>query len=98
MRVVGTRRRLLVSRIALICVAVGLGSSSATRQVQTPAAPASADKDVTFRAAAQEVLVDAAVVDKQGNFQRNLTRQDFKILEDGKEQKITSFSLESAGA
>jgi VWFA-related protein len=57
-------------------------------------------RDATFRAGTQDVLVDAVVVDKKGIFQRDLTRQDFKLLEDGKEQKITSFSLEhgSAGA
>ena len=49
----------------------------------------------TFRAGAEEVLVDAVVTDKKGHFQRDLTRNDFKIFEDGKEQKITSFSLES---
>lgn len=28
------------------------------------------------------------VVDKKGNVQKDLARQDFKIWEDGKEQKI----------
>jgi VWFA-related protein len=50
-----------------------------------------------FRAGTQEVRVDALVLDKKGAFQGNLTRDNFKISEDGKEQKITSFSLESAG-
>jgi VWFA-related protein len=50
-----------------------------------------------FRTGTQEVLVDAVVLDKKGNFQRDLTQQDFRIWEDGKEQKITSISLESAG-
>jgi hypothetical protein len=53
--------------------------------------------DATFRAGTQEVLVDAVVVDKNGNFQRDLTQQDFKISEDGKAQQITSFVLQSAG-
>ena len=33
-----------------------------------------AQAPATFRAGTQEVLVDAVVVDKKGNFQRDLTR------------------------
>ena len=50
-----------------------------------------------FASGAQEALVDAVAIDKKGAFQRNLTQKDFHVFEDGKEQKITSFSLESAG-
>jgi VWFA-related protein len=51
----------------------------------------------TFRAGVQEVTVEAVVTDKKGNFQRDLTRDNFKLWEDGKEQKITSLSLEGSG-
>lgn len=54
--------------------------------------------DVTFQANTQEVLVDAVVTDKHGNVPRDLTAQDFKILEDGKEQRITSLSFTGDGA
>ena len=64
---------------------------------QAPAASGSGDAEATFRAGTEEVLVDAVVVDKKGRFQRDLTARDFKIWEDGKEQKITSFSLAGAG-
>ena len=33
------------------------------------------------------------MTDKKGNIPRDLTAQDFKIVEDGKDQKITSFSF-----
>jgi VWFA-related protein len=52
----------------------------------------------TFRAGVQEVTVEAVVTDKKGNFQRDLTRENFKLWEDGKEQKITSLSLEGSSA
>src|SRR5690349_7798727 len=52
----------------------------------------------TFRAGVQEVTVEAVVTDKTGAFQRDLTRDNFKLWEDGKEQKITSLSLEGSGA
>jgi hypothetical protein len=43
------------------------------------------------------VLVDAVALDRKNSFARDLTQKDFRIWEDGREQKITSFSLESAG-
>jgi VWFA-related protein len=55
------------------------------------------DGNPVFRAGTQEVLVDAAVTDKKGAFQGDLTQQDFQLFEDGKPQKITSFSLVGAG-
>jgi VWFA-related protein len=68
---------------------LGCGTAILLAQARVPSASADA---VTFRAATEEVLVDAVVVDKKGNFQRDLAQEDFKILEDGKEQKITSFA------
>jgi VWFA-related protein len=74
-----------------------LGCGTAILLAQPPATSGSSGAAVTFRAGTEEVLVDAAVADKKGNFQRDLAQEDFKILEDGKEQKITSFALGNAG-
>jgi VWFA-related protein len=82
---------------SVLFVAAVFGIRPAMLVAQAPAASGSGAGDATFRAGTQEVLVDAVVSDKKGNFQRDLTQHDFKIWEDGKEQKITSFSLESAG-
>ena len=41
------------------------------------------------------VLVNVVVKDKQGNFVRDLTLDDFTVLEDGKPQRITSFDYEN---
>src|SRR6185437_1848893 len=51
----------------------------------------------TIHSETRVVLVDAVTVDKKGKFIRDLTQKDFRIWEDGKEQKVDSFSLESAG-
>ncbi len=51
----------------------------------------------TIHSETRVVLVDAVTVDKKGKFIRDLTGKDFKIWEDGKEQKIDSFTLESSG-
>jgi VWFA-related protein len=38
------------------------------------------------------VLVDAVVTDKKGNYVHDLTKDDFKVFEDNKEQAVSSFS------
>ena len=50
-----------------------------------------------IRAETRTVLVDAVAVDKKGKFATDLTSKDFRVWEDGKEQKVTGFSLESSG-
>jgi VWFA-related protein len=47
----------------------------------------------TFRAGVDYVEIDAVVTDRQGNFVRNLTKSDFQVLEDGKPQAISVFSI-----
>jgi VWFA-related protein len=44
------------------------------------------------------VLVDAVVTDKKGNYIHDLSRNDFKVYEDNKEQSITSFSFGASGS
>lgn len=52
-----------------------------------------------FRTGINFVRVDALVTDRQGNAVRDLTQDDFEILEDGKPQKIESFRfIEVAGS
>src|SRR5690348_12725754 len=50
----------------------------------------------TFKSESELVLVNVIARDKNGNAVRNLTRDDFTILEDNKPQKIQSFDLEQA--
>ncbi len=49
----------------------------------------------TIHAQTNLVLVDVRVWDKSGKPLTDLTRDDFRVLEDGQTQKITSFSLEN---
>jgi len=53
--------------------------------------------DTVIRSESRLVLVDAVAIDKKGKFARDLAQKNFRVWEDGKEQKITSFSLESSG-
>jgi hypothetical protein len=48
---------------------------------------------VTFKVEVNYVEVDAVVLDKQGNFVRDLKMDDFQLLEDGKPQKIRTYSF-----
>jgi VWFA-related protein len=60
---------------------------SAGQQAQpSPQAP-------TFKAQVEFVEVDALVTDQQGNFVRDLTKDDFQVFEDGKLQTISTFTL-----
>ena len=66
-------------------VAAGLAVAA-----QTPPAP-----QLTFRLETNYVEVDAVVTDARGNFVRDLWRDDFEVLEDGKARAIDAFSLVS---
>jgi VWFA-related protein len=54
--------------------------------------------EVTIKVDVRQVLVPVVVTDKQGHHVTGLTQSDFKVFEDGVEQKITAFSSERADA
>src|SRR3954452_7863976 len=56
--------------------------------------PATQDQDDVIRVSTELVVVNVTVLDKQGKFVPRLKRTDFHILEDGAEQKISSFTAE----
>lgn len=66
-----------------------LGIVPNAQQPQTPTPPAP-----IFRSAVDLILVDVVVRDRSGNVVRNLTANDFQLLEDGKPQQIDSFGFE----
>src|SRR6187200_391430 len=48
---------------------------------------------VTFQVEVNYVDVDVVVTDGQGNFVTGLTRDDFEVFENGRPQKIDTFSM-----
>jgi len=64
-------------------------------QAQQPKPDAVPDSGAVIRTETKVVLVDTVVTDKKGNYVRNLTAKDFKVLEDNKEQTVKSFSFQS---
>ena len=51
--------------------------------------------ELSYKVETDLVMVYATVTDSRGDFVRNLTKDDFILLEDEVEQKITNFSRES---
>ena len=51
----------------------------------------------TIKVDVRQVLVPVVVTDREGHHVAGLTQADFKVFEDGVEQKITAFSVERSG-
>jgi VWFA-related protein len=81
-------QRLTVAILVAACAGV-----LAAQQQPAPQAPVVDQPPVTFRVEVNYVEVDAFVTDAEGNVVTNLTTSDFEVFEDGKPQKISSFSL-----
>jgi VWFA-related protein len=56
-----------------------------------------AESGTTINVEVRQVLVPVVVTDKAGHHATGLTQADFRLFEDGIEQKISSFSVENAG-
>jgi VWFA-related protein len=82
----------------VLSVAAAAALSTGVLWAQQAAAPApAASQDATppviFRVEVDYVEADVYVVDAQNNPVNNLKAEDFEVTEDGKPQKVTSFSL-----
>src|SRR5262245_1790220 len=62
-------------------------------QAPPPQAPPAQQQPPTFRVRIDYVEVDVVVTDREGNLVRDLKKEDFQVLEDGKAQSISTFSL-----
>ena len=82
----------LLGGLILGIVAAGGPVQGQAGQPAVPAQPA-APPPITFRAEINYVEVDARVLDAQGKFIPGLSPADFQVLEDGKPQQVTAFSL-----
>jgi VWFA-related protein len=80
------------NRTAVVLLAVVAGTGVLWGQ-QAPQQPPSDPGRAVFRAEIDYVEVDAFVVDAQNNPVSDLKTEDFEIFEDGKPQKISTFSL-----
>src|SRR6059036_1239699 len=76
-----------VKKAVLLVVASG-----AVLAGQTPA-PAPQATQPTFKVRVDYVEVDVVVTDRQGQLVRDLKKEDFQVLEDGKSQAVTTFTM-----
>ncbi len=81
-KISGTRSRTFARLLPLLALRCFAQQSSTPKQ-ESPV--------TTLRATTRLVVLDVVVTDKQGKPVRNLSRQDFTILEDGEAQTIASF-------
>ena len=56
---------------------------------------AAVSQKFTLRTETEVVLVNVSVRDNDGNFVRDLKKEDFTISEDGKQQEIVSLDVEN---
>lgn len=84
-----TLRVLALGAVAIVVSAVSLASQTAAPAPPPP----SQQPPITFRTEVNYVEVDARVLDEQGGFVPNLPKDAFQVLEDGKPQQVTIFSL-----
>lgn len=75
-------------RLLWLLSAVMASTGVLAGQSQAPQQP-----PITFRAEVNYVEVDTRVLDKDGKFIPGLKPEDFQVFEDGKPQKVSTFSL-----
>ena len=73
-----------------------LGSSLAARPQDSPQAPQQSQYRV--HVTTELVLVNVVARDKKGNLIRDLKKEDFTLLEDGKRQAVSTFDYENVDA
>ena len=83
----------MTQRLTVAVLVAAFAGVLAAQQPAAPQAPVVDQPPVTFRVEVNYVEVDAFVSDAEGNVVTNLTTSDFEVFEDGKPQKLSSFSL-----
>ncbi len=80
------KRLLRLAALFVLCAGTALTAG------QNPP-PAPQNQQPTFKLRVDYVEVDIVVTDRQGNVVRNLKKEDFQVLEDGKSQTISAFTM-----
>src|SRR5215471_8102586 len=95
------RKQPHLSRLARILTLILLASASAFTQDQPNnqerprrAMPAQSEPQDVIKIDTDLVPIDVTVTDTKGRLIRNLTKNDFKLFEDGIERPIASFNIE----
>jgi len=81
----------LSSLLRLFLLVLILTSMARIALAQESQSAPSTDAVETFRSSTRLVVLDVVVTDKAGNPAKNLTKDDFTVLEDGVSQSVASF-------
>src|SRR5947208_4518946 len=76
---------------ALLVFSAGVALTAGQQPPAQPPPPQ--QQQPTFRVRVDYVEVDVVVTDRQGNLVRDLKKEDFQVLEDGKNQAINTFTF-----
>lgn len=87
-----TRLRLVQTACVTAALAASLPLGLSGQQPGTPAAPAPAAQQPSFRAGVDIVSLNVTVTDPQQKYVIDLTQDDFQIFEDGVKQDVTLFN------
>lgn len=91
--------RYSTTAVIFVAIALAMALLSGTAQSQTKDRTANDQKQQdagTLRIETELVQIDVVVSDKQGKLVNDLKREDFQLIEDGKPQSITHFSIGTA--
>ncbi|HKB13048.1 MAG TPA: VWA domain-containing protein [Vicinamibacterales bacterium] len=83
--------RLRLAALLVFFAAAGL-TAGQNPPAQAPPQAQQQPQQPTFRVRVDFVEVDVVVTDRQGNLVRDLKKEDFQVLEDGKAQTISTFT------
>ena len=92
---VATRRKIAATAIAGLLLQGFTPSFAQQSQPQPPADAQTQPPRSEIRVTSELVLANVVVRDKKGNLVRDLKKEDFTLLEDGKKQNISTFDFEN---
>lgn len=81
----------MLSRAVTLALLTGFAFAQSP---QTPAPPVQPPQQAPIQVQVNEVIVPVTVTDEKGKFVSNLDKQDFRVRDEGKDQKIRFFSRE----
>ncbi len=79
--------------MGLMVLLAGVALTAGQAQVPPAQPPPPTQQQPTFKLRVDYVEVDAVVTDRQGRIVRDLKKEDFQVLEDGKAQAVTAFTM-----
>src|ERR1700730_18662764 len=94
-RIVAKARRFPAAVLLLLNVSLPAFAQNAPQSPQPPQAQQPQQPQYRVRVTSELVLVSVVVRDKKGNLVRDLKKDDFTLLEDGKRQAISTFDFEN---